>query len=207
MHFWSKFGDSSLNGWQVMVRTSSNDVKFDFQVKFHLEGQGRSPNKTIETLTKVFCICAPNLVILAWTGGELSRGQTRDWHTDRHTQTQATTIPEGQNWPRVKIIEITKMFLHLLSLSREVIQASLHILVVVVDLIHVEGTFLAKALQCGFHTYHLLLTTLAVHTLTSDVLHKQELIDFYWTNLHKPELLVKFNPMLGFYRHQPNHTI
>ena len=37
------------------------------------------------------------------------RGQTSDWHTDwhthgpwhTHTQAQATTTPEGQNWPRV----------------------------------------------------------------------------------------------------------
>ena len=37
-------------------------------------------------------------------GYELSRGQARDWRTDgrTHRQTQATTIPEGQNWPRVK---------------------------------------------------------------------------------------------------------
>ena len=28
-------------------------------------------------------------MILAWTGEELSRGQTRDWHTDRHTHTDA----------------------------------------------------------------------------------------------------------------------
>ena len=27
-----------------------------------------------------------------------------DGHTDTHTHTQATTIPEGQNWPRVKTI-------------------------------------------------------------------------------------------------------
>ena len=37
---------------------------------------------------------------------ELSCGQARDWytHTHGHTnpQTQAMTIPEGQNWPRVK---------------------------------------------------------------------------------------------------------
>ena len=26
-------------------------------------------------LTKVFCSSGPNLVVLAWTGGELSRGQ------------------------------------------------------------------------------------------------------------------------------------
>ena len=45
-------------------------------------------------------------MILPWTGDELSRGQTGGWrtHTDTHThrQTQATTIPEGQTWPRVK---------------------------------------------------------------------------------------------------------
>ena len=42
-------------------------------------------------------------MILAWTGDELSRGQTcgrTDGLTDGRTQ--ATTIPEGQYWPRVK---------------------------------------------------------------------------------------------------------
>ena len=88
---------------------AQNEVKFDFQVKFDLEGQGRSSPKTIGTLTKVFCTFVPNLVILAWTSGELSCGQARDWHTHTRThehtdtQTQATTIPEGQNWPRVKM--------------------------------------------------------------------------------------------------------
>ena len=48
----------------------------------------------------MFCFSGPNLVILARTGDELSCGQASDWHT--HTQTQATTIPGGQNWPRVK---------------------------------------------------------------------------------------------------------
>ena len=32
--------------------------------------------KTIGILTKVFYTYGPNLVILAWTGDELSRGQT-----------------------------------------------------------------------------------------------------------------------------------
>ena len=83
---------------------AQNRVNFDFEVKFDLEGQGQSPPKTIGILTKVFYIYGPNLVILADTGHELSRGQARDWHTDGHThrQTQATTIPEGQYWPRVK---------------------------------------------------------------------------------------------------------
>ena len=83
---------------------AQKEVKFDFQVKFDLEGQDRSSTKTIGTLTKIFCTFLLNLVILAWTSGELSCGQTRDWYTHTDTQTQATTIPEGQNWPRVKIV-------------------------------------------------------------------------------------------------------
>ena len=41
-------------------------------------------------------------MILAWVGPELSCRLTSDWHTE--WQTQAMTIPRGQNWPRVKII-------------------------------------------------------------------------------------------------------
>ena len=77
-----------------------NGVNFDFEVKFDLEGQGQSPLKTIGILTKLFYTYGPSLVILAWTGDELSRGQTCDRRTDGRTQ--ATTIPEGQYWPRVK---------------------------------------------------------------------------------------------------------
>ena len=83
---------------------AQNGVNFDFEVKFDLEGQGQSPPKTIGILTKVFYTYGPILVILAWTGDEVSRGQTwwrTDWRTDGRTQ--ATTIPEGQYWPRVKI--------------------------------------------------------------------------------------------------------
>ena len=52
----------------------------------------------------MFCSCGPNLVILAWTRDKLSHGQASAYRTHRHTdrQTQPTTIPEGQNWPRVK---------------------------------------------------------------------------------------------------------
>ena len=41
-----------------------------------------------------------NLVILGGTSHKLSRGQARDWRP--HEQKQATTIPAGQNCPRVK---------------------------------------------------------------------------------------------------------
>ena len=95
-------------GDELSCREAQNGVTFDFEVKFDLEGQGQSPPKTIGILTKVFYTYGPNLVILAWTGDELSRGQASDYRTHgrtdgrTHRQTQATTIPEGQNWPRVK---------------------------------------------------------------------------------------------------------
>ena len=83
---------------------AQNMVIFHFEVKFDLEVQGQLPPKTIGILTKVFCSSGPNLVILAWTCDKLSRGEASDYRTHRrtHRQTQATTIPEGQNWPRVK---------------------------------------------------------------------------------------------------------
>ena len=100
-----------------------NGVTFDFVVKFDLEGQDQSPPKTIGILTKVFYTYGPNLVILAWTGDELLRGQASDYRTHgwtegrTHRQTQATTIPEGQNWPRVKIAKIPNF---------DILQATLH---------------------------------------------------------------------------------
>ena len=106
----SKFVILAWMGDELWCGQAQNGVNFDFEVKFYLQGQGQLPLKTIWTLTKVLCIFGPNLVSLAWTGDELSRGQTW-WRTDRWTdrRTQATTIPEGQNWPRVKTIQLQSM--------------------------------------------------------------------------------------------------
>ena len=92
-------------GGELWHGQAQNGVNFDFGVQFDLEGQCKLPPKTIGIFTKVFYTYGPNLVILASIGDELSRGQARDWCTHRrtHRQTQATTIPEGQNWPRVKM--------------------------------------------------------------------------------------------------------
>ena len=94
-------------GDELLCRKAQNGVTFDFEVKFDPEGQSQSHPKTIGILTKVFYTYGLNLVILAWTDDELSRWQAGGWRTrtDTHTdrQTQATTIPEGQNWPRVKM--------------------------------------------------------------------------------------------------------
>ena len=98
----------TLFGGELWHGQAQNGVNLDFHVKFDLEDQGRSVHKTIGTLTKVFCIFSQNLVLLAWTGPELSRGQQvigthTQTDTQIHTQTQATTIPEGRNWSRVKM--------------------------------------------------------------------------------------------------------
>ena len=76
-------------GDELSLGQAQNGVNFDFEVKFDLEGQGQSPPKTIEILTKVFYIYGPNLVILAETGHELSRGQAKGWRTHTDTQTDA----------------------------------------------------------------------------------------------------------------------
>ena len=64
---------------------AQNGVYFDFEVTFDLKGQGQSPPKSIGILTKVFYTYEPTLVILAWTGDELSRGQASDYRTHGRT--------------------------------------------------------------------------------------------------------------------------
>ena len=68
--------------WQGQAQ---NMAIFYFWVKFDLEVQGQLPPKTIGILTKVFCSCGPNLVILAWTRDKLSRGQASAYRTHRQT--------------------------------------------------------------------------------------------------------------------------
>ena len=93
-------------GDEVSCRQAQNGVTFDFAVKFDLEGQGQSPPKTIGTLTKVFYTYGPNLVILAWTGDELSHGQTCAYcthgRTDGRTDTQ-TDRRRQQQYPKAKM--------------------------------------------------------------------------------------------------------
>ena len=78
----------TLIGGELGHGQAQNRVNLDFEVKFDLIGQGKSPPKTIGILTKVFYTYGPNLVILAWTGDELSRGQARDYRTHGRTDTE-----------------------------------------------------------------------------------------------------------------------
>ena len=74
---------------------AQNVVNFDFEGYSDLEGQGQSPSETIGFLTKVFYTYGSNMVILAWTRDELSRGQARDAQTDRRRQRQYPKAKTG----------------------------------------------------------------------------------------------------------------
>ena len=84
-------------GGELWHGQAQNGVNFDFGVQFDLEGHHQSSHKAIGVLTKVFYISGPNLVILAETGDELSRGQARDWRTDGHTHRQ-TDAGNDNTW-------------------------------------------------------------------------------------------------------------
>ena len=68
---------------QIFQRCKSNANKQDFENKLNLTCQAQSTPITIGIFTKAFCTSGPNLVVLAWTGDELSRGQAHDWRTNR----------------------------------------------------------------------------------------------------------------------------
>ena len=91
----------SWTGDELSHGQAQNGVNFDFEVKFHLEGQGQSPPKTIEILTKVFYTYGANLVILAWTGVELSCGQASDYRTDGRTDTQTDAGNDNTRRPKL----------------------------------------------------------------------------------------------------------
>ena len=63
---------------QIFQRCKSDANKQDFENKLNLTCQVQSTPKTIGILTKVFCTSGPNLVALAWTDDELSRGQAQN---------------------------------------------------------------------------------------------------------------------------------
>ena len=95
-------------GGELWRGETQNGVNLVFQVKFDLEGQGRSVHKLIGTLTKVFWHLWSNFGEPSLNGSRVI-ARTNKWLTHRqtYTQTQATTIPEGQNWPRGKTNQLT----------------------------------------------------------------------------------------------------
>ena len=87
-HHLATFGDPSLNGLWVMMRTNSKWGKF---LLFKLNLTLKVKVNTIGNSIKVFGIFGPNFAILAWTGPELLHGQASDWYTDFLSHTQRHT--------------------------------------------------------------------------------------------------------------------
>ena len=67
-----------LHVQQIFQRRKSDANKQGFWIKLNLTYQVRSTPKMIGILTRVYCTSGPNLVILAWTGDVLSRGQAQN---------------------------------------------------------------------------------------------------------------------------------
>ena len=90
MHFGQSLDILTSVEEELWREQTQNRVNFSLallelsKVKFDLESQGQLPHKTLVILTKVLYTCDPNLMILAWTGDELSCGQAR-WHTEGRT--------------------------------------------------------------------------------------------------------------------------
>ena len=64
--------------WWLCISSRVKPENLTFYGIFDLEGHGQLPHKTTGILTKVFRTSGPNLVILAWMGGELWRGQAQN---------------------------------------------------------------------------------------------------------------------------------
>ena len=91
--FWTSGPNLVILAWmgdELWCGQAQNGVNFDFDLKFDLEGQGWLPPKTIGTLTKVFCIFGPNLVILARMSDRviMRTNLVTDGLTDRPRQQQ-----------------------------------------------------------------------------------------------------------------------
>ena len=63
---------------QIFQRRESDANKQGFENKLNLTYHAQSTLKTTGILTKEFNTSGPNLVALAWTGDELSRGQAQN---------------------------------------------------------------------------------------------------------------------------------
>ena len=111
MHFCSKFGNCILNWWWVMAWTSSKWSKFwlwssirPWRSQSIVPQNNRDPNQgLLHFLSKFGDTSWNRWWFIAWTSSWLM-------HRWTHRQTQATTIPEGQNWPRVKMCHYFVMF-------------------------------------------------------------------------------------------------
>ena len=100
-------------GNELWSGQAQNGVNSDFEVEFDLEGQG-----LLHLWSKFGDPSGNGSRVITRTSKWLTHRQT-----DTHTRTQATTVPKGQNWPRVKSMNpdpkssILSLFINRLLLS------------------------------------------------------------------------------------------
>ena len=110
MHFRRNLANLASIGVELSCEQAQNGKLWLLSSTSPLRSMSMDP-KTIGIYTKVLCTCGPNLVILAWPSDKISHWQAGDWlhtetHKHTHSQTQAMTIAEKQNWPWVKSLNI-----------------------------------------------------------------------------------------------------
>ena len=101
MHFCSKFGNCNFNWWGVMARSNSKWGKFwRWSSIWHWRSQSIVPQNKRD-LNQGLLHLWPKFGDPSWNGWCVI-ARTSSWlthgRTHTHRQTQATTIPEGQNW-------------------------------------------------------------------------------------------------------------
>ena len=69
------------DGLTKFYKNSANKFgrKTDFKIENEIDDQDQLIPKLIGILTQAFCTFGPNLVVLAWTGDELSRREAQKW--------------------------------------------------------------------------------------------------------------------------------
>ena len=90
---------------QIFQSRKGDTNNQDFENKLNLTCQAES---TPRILTKVFCTSGPNLVVLAWTGDELSHGQAQNG-ANFHFEVKFDLEGQGQS-PSKTLGMLTKIF-------------------------------------------------------------------------------------------------
>ena len=88
-------------GGELWHGQDQNGVNFDFGVPFYHEGQSKKTWVLNQGLLHLWSKFGDPSFNRWWVMARTSIDAHTNGHTDRHTQ--ATTIPEGQNWPRVEM--------------------------------------------------------------------------------------------------------
>ena len=98
MHFDPNLEILSWIGSELSRGQAKHGVNSDFKAKFHFGGQGQSTLTMTGITANVFCIFCPNLMVLAWMGGD--RTDRFQVNTHGHTHTYTGTSSQDNDTTR-----------------------------------------------------------------------------------------------------------